>query len=71
MPSVFRTHRRGNEFGTVEKGKLADVLVVDGDPVEDITVLTEREKFLAVMQGGVIKAGSLAKPFPTVVTSEK
>ena len=62
---------RGDEFGTLEKGKLADVLVIDGDPMKDISVLTERSKFLAVMQGGVIKAGSLAKPFPTVVTSEK
>ena len=62
---------RSDEFGTLEKGKLADVLVVDGDPVKNIDVLTQRAKFLAVMQGGVVKAGSLAKPFPTVVTSEK
>jgi len=62
---------RGDEFGTLEKGKLADVLVVDGDPVKDIGVLTERKRFLAVMQGGVLKAGSLAKPFPTIVSSEK
>lgn len=62
---------RGSEFGTLEKGKLADVLVVEGDPVKDISVLTDRAKFLAVMQGGVIKAGSLAKPFPTVVAREK
>ena len=62
---------RSDEFGTLEKGKLADVLVIDGDPVKNIDVLTQRAKFLAVMQGGVVKAGSLAKPFPTVVTSEK
>ena len=62
---------RDHEFGTLEKGKLADVLVVEGDVVKDISVLTERAKFLAIMQGGVIKAGSLAKPFPTVVASEK
>jgi len=62
---------RGDEFGTLERGKLADVLVVDGDPVKDITVLGDRSKFLAIMQGGVIKAGQLAKPFPTIVTSEK
>ena len=30
-----------------------------------------KDPVLAVMQGDVIKAGSLAKPFPTVVTSEK
>jgi imidazolonepropionase-like amidohydrolase len=62
---------RGDEFGTLEKGKLADVLVVDGDPIADVAVLEDRKRFLAVMQGGIIKAGSLAKPFPTVVKSEK
>src|SRR6185295_11151226 len=46
-----------DEFGTLEQGKLADVLVVDGDPVKDITVLGDRTKFWAVMQGGIIKAG--------------
>jgi imidazolonepropionase-like amidohydrolase len=61
---------RGDEFGTLQKGKLADVLVVDGDPLKDISVLIDRSKFLAVLQGGVIKAGSLAKPFPTIVTCE-
>ena len=30
---------RGDEFGTLEAGKLADVLVVDGDVVADISVL--------------------------------
>jgi imidazolonepropionase-like amidohydrolase len=52
--------RRGHEFGTVEAGKLADILVVDGDVVADISVLEERSRFLAVMQGGIIKAGRLA-----------
>lgn len=61
----------GDEFGTLEKGKLADVLVIEGDPVKNIDVLTDRAKFLAVMQGGVIKAGTLAPPFPTVVNSER
>jgi imidazolonepropionase-like amidohydrolase len=62
---------RGDEFGTLEVGKLADVLVVDGDVLADISILERRERFIAVMQGGVIKAGQLAKPFPTVVTNEK
>jgi imidazolonepropionase-like amidohydrolase len=47
---------RGRELGTLEKGKLADVLVVDGDPVADIRVLEDRSRFLAVMQGGVVKS---------------
>src|SRR4051812_25551230 len=51
---------RGHELGTLEPGKLADVLVVAGDVLADITVLEDRSRFLAVMQGGVIKAGQLA-----------
>ena len=62
---------RGHEFGTLEAGKFADVLIVDGDVAADISLLEDRRKFFAVMQGGVIKAGQWAKPFPTVVKSEK
>jgi imidazolonepropionase-like amidohydrolase len=51
---------REKEFGTLEPGKLADLLVVDGDVVVDISLLEDRSRFLAVMQGGVIKAGRLA-----------
>ena len=51
---------RGHEFGTLEPGKLADVLVVDGDVVADIAILQDRTRFIAVMQGGLIKAGQLA-----------
>ncbi len=53
---------RSAEFGTLEAGKLADVLVVDGDPIRDIRVLQDRSKFIAVMQGGIVKAGQLAQP---------
>ena len=62
---------RGDEFGTLEKGKLADVLVVDGNVVDDVAILEDRKRFVAVMQGGIVKAGQLAKPFPTVVKREK
>ena len=62
---------RGSEFGTLEKGKLADVLIVDGDVAADISLLEDRKKFIAVVQGGIIKSGQLAKPFPTVVKREK
>lgn len=48
---------RGDEFGTVEPGKLADLLVVDGEVLADISLLEDRSRFLAVMQGGVVKAG--------------
>ncbi len=51
---------RAHELGTLEPGKLADVLVVEGDVVANIAILEDRSRFLAVMQGGVVKAGRLA-----------
>ena len=61
---------RDREFGTLEVGKLADVLVVDGDVLERIELLEDRSRFIAVVQGGIVKAGQLAKPFPTVINRE-
>jgi imidazolonepropionase-like amidohydrolase len=49
---------RAQEFGTLEAGKLADVLVVDGDVLADISILEDRRRFIAVMQGGEVKAGN-------------
>ena len=43
---------RGDELGTVTAGKLADILVVDGDPVTDIGVLRDPVALLAVLIGG-------------------
>ena len=51
---------RQHEIGTLEAGKLADVLVVDGDVLADISLLEQRQRFRAVMQGGIVKAGQLA-----------
>jgi len=50
---------RADEFGTLEVGKLADVLVVDGDVLADISLLEDRSRFIAIMQGGVVKAGQV------------
>ena len=52
---------RAHELGTLAVGKLADVLVVDGDVVGDISILEDRSRFIAVMQGGTVKAGRLAR----------
>ena len=42
----------GDELGTVTPGKLADLLVIDGDPVADVNVLRDPDAFLAVLLGG-------------------
>lgn len=50
-----------DQIGTLEKGKLADVLVVDGDVLANIALLEDRSNFIAVMQGGCVKAGRESK----------
>jgi imidazolonepropionase-like amidohydrolase len=43
---------RGHDLGTVSAGKVADLLVVDGDPIADISVLADRNRILAIMKDG-------------------
>ncbi len=40
------------EIGTVEEGKLADLLVVDGNPLENIAVLQKKSNLKLIMKGG-------------------
>lgn len=44
-----------NEIGTVEKGKLADLIIVDGDPLKDVRVLQDKNKIKMVMKEGKIE----------------
>jgi imidazolonepropionase-like amidohydrolase len=44
----------GDQLGTVAPGKLADLLVVDGDPTVDISILEDADKLLAILKGGVL-----------------
>ncbi len=38
--------------GTLEPGKLADLLLVDGDPIDDIAILGDKGRIALIMQGG-------------------
>jgi len=49
------------DIGTVEKGKLADLVVVAGDPLSDVSVLQDPERIALVLKGGEIAANRLAK----------
>jgi imidazolonepropionase-like amidohydrolase len=44
-----------NEIGTVEKGKLADIIVVDGDPLKDLKILQDKNNIKMVMKEGKIE----------------
>ena len=42
----------GLDIGEIRAGALADLLVVDGDPTDDITVLQQPARRRAVIKGG-------------------
>jgi imidazolonepropionase-like amidohydrolase len=51
--------RMEDRIGTLEAGKLADLLLVDGNPLQDIRILQDRSRLALVMQNGQAKAGAL------------
>jgi imidazolonepropionase-like amidohydrolase len=53
-------HRAG-ELGQIRPGYLADLLLVDGDPLQDVSLLRQRERILLVMKGGVVQADRRAR----------
>ena len=52
---------KSQDLGTVEPGKLADIIVVDGDPQYDILALSHVE---VVVKGGVVYKGGPAAASP-------
>jgi imidazolonepropionase-like amidohydrolase len=60
-----------NEVGTISKGKLADLLIVDGNPLNDISILQERSKRIAVIkEGEIIINQGLKTSFPSAKISK-
>jgi len=51
-------------LGKLEEGKLADLVIIDGNPLEDITVLQDHKKIKAVMKDGLIYQGLTNKTNP-------
>jgi len=43
---------RANELGQIKPGFLADLLLVDGDPLADITRLQNRDALLVIIKDG-------------------
>jgi imidazolonepropionase-like amidohydrolase len=41
-----------NELGQIKEGYLADLLLVDGDPVSNISILQDKNRLLAIMKDG-------------------
>ncbi len=59
--SGLRNPYRG-KLGVVEEGALADLLVVDGNPLEDINLVADpANKFLVIMKDGVVYKNTVPK----------
>ncbi|MBP8291351.1 MAG: amidohydrolase family protein, partial [Caldilineaceae bacterium] len=67
MQAIVAATRRGAEcmglgdsVGVLRPGMLADLLLVDGDPLLDVAILQDAARLRLVMQGGVIYKNLLA-----------
>ena len=61
MEAIVSTTKTASEaigidhyLGTLEKGKVADILILDDDPLLDITILQQKEKLNTVIKDGKI-----------------
>ena len=45
----------GGHAGVLEPGAAADLLIVDGDPLDDLAVLTDQERIHVVMREGMVR----------------
>jgi imidazolonepropionase-like amidohydrolase len=54
--------RKGNELGQLRDGFLADLILVDGDPLANIALLQDKARILAVMKDGVFHREPEAMP---------
>lgn len=46
--------RDEGDLGTIEPGKLADLLLIDGDPLTDVDAVADRSRIAMVMKDGVL-----------------
>jgi imidazolonepropionase-like amidohydrolase len=49
-----------NQLGTIEEGKLADLVLIEGNPLEDIEILLKRELIRLVIKGGKKVSGEFS-----------
>ncbi len=59
--AAARLLRLSTEIGTIEAGKQADLLVVEGNPLRNIGLLLKQERIAGVMQRGRFVSGPLSQ----------
>ncbi|WP_068072359.1 amidohydrolase family protein [Novosphingobium lentum] len=53
---------QGDELGLVREGFIADLLLIDGDPTTDVTILQDAARIAMIMQGGRLHKAPASQP---------
>jgi imidazolonepropionase-like amidohydrolase len=51
-----------DELGLIKENYLADLLIVDGDPIQDISILQDASRLLLIMQAGNAYKNTIGEP---------
>ena len=65
--TAARALGREAELGTIQEGKLADLLVLDSDPLEDLSRLADKKQLRAVFLDGKLVARQATDSYPRTV----
>ena len=52
----------GLDVGQVKAGYLADLLLIDGDPTQDVAIVQDASRIKMIMQGGKMHKAPATKP---------
>lgn len=50
----------GDQLGLVKEGYLADLLLVDGDPTQDISIMQDKARLTMIMKDGAYHKAPVA-----------
>ena len=56
-------------LGQIRPGYLADILIVDGDPTQDVTILQDKARLTAIMKGGRFHSARFHSAVPVAATA--
>lgn len=69
---VAKLFMREHELGKIQKGFYGDCILIDGNPLEDITILQDHDKLnVIVINGRVHKAGRREYVAPPIAGQDK